>query len=160
MSQIGKNTNFGPFAVWYLPFTHCQKSLSYFSPVQKKRRICAYTDNSEKLLSGPLPIRFSSVHCQKSVIYSYFSYKNASTWAVWTAKNQLYYSQKCLKNIALQLSVLNQEKTPPLAHCRAVFFPFTNCQKSYSILSFKISNTLCPNNWVLTLSQSLGKNLP
>ena len=29
MSQIGKNTTFGPFAVRYFPFSHCQISLIY-----------------------------------------------------------------------------------------------------------------------------------
>ena len=66
-------------AVRFFPFTHCQKIFKLLFPSSKNAAICAYTDNSEKLLSGILPIRFSSVHCQKSAIYSYLSYKNAAT---------------------------------------------------------------------------------
>ena len=71
-------------------------------------------------------------------------------------KSPLLQSKMSKKHRTVNSQFSNQEKTPLSAHAVCVF-PFTHCQKSYSILSSKISTTLCPNNWVLTLSQSLGK---
>ena len=110
---------------------------------------------------APLPIRFSSVHCQKSVIYSYLSYKNAATLVtafnqgkknsfrflpvrillpLYTAKNHLYYSQnKFLKTSHCKSSVLKQEKTPPSAPCRAVFSLYT-LSKNFKLLFFQFKN--------------------
>ena len=131
MSQIGKNTTFGPFAVRYFPFTHCQKSLGYFSPVQE----------NAATFSPMFAIRKNPHFQALGRVVVFFLY---------TAKNHLYYSpNKILKTSHCNLSVLNQEKTPPSGNFAVRFFPCTHCQNSIC--------TICPNNWAFTLSQSLGK---
>ena len=131
--------------MWLFFFSmHCQKL--YLVLRSKNAAICAYTDNSEKLLSGILPIRFSSVHCQKSAIYSYLSYKNAATssylfanrkkrhlsatlpcgfFPVRTVKNYTLFSGLKTPQSIQQILVNSQKNHTLSGSCLYVFFPST-----------------------------------
>ena len=136
LKQGKKNATFGPLASGFLPFTHCQKSISYFFQVQKRRNLRLHWQYG-KLLSGSFPIRQKMpktlyCNCQFSIR------KKMTPSAPCRAAFSLYALTKTLINSSLvqkhrniKLSVRKQEKTPPLGNFTLRFFSCTHCQKLY-----------------------------
>ena len=143
------------------------KNYPLFSGLKTPQSTLTLTIRKKHNFQAPLPIRFSSVHCQKSVIYSYLSYKNAATLV--TASNQgkktlsgscpyvSFYPSTLLKIIFttvktnfLKHRIVNPQfsnrKKRHLRLLAVLFFPFTHCQKtlSYFFFSSKTPQHLAP----------------
>ena len=102
--KLGKNATFGSCRVCFSLHTLSKIFNLLFSQFKNAATFSSLFAIRKKItLSGSwLCVFFLSMHSQKSAIYSYLIYKNAATL----------------------VSVFNQEKTPPWAHCRVWFFYF------------------------------------
>ena len=73
MSQIGKNTTFGPFAVRYFPFSHCQKSLIYSYLIYKNAATLITVSIRKKRPLRLIAVRVFSLYAlSKIILYTQF----------------------------------------------------------------------------------------
>ena len=137
MSQIGKNTTFGPFAVRYFPFSHCQKSLIYSYLIYKNAATLITVSIRKKRPLRLIAVRVFSLYALSKNFNQLFpssktpqhqaicsqTGKNATSRQLCRAVCSLHTLSKTFRPLFSQfkkrrnisLSVRNQKKT----HCQA-----------------------------------------